>query len=144
MLLTNIIVISRQKLAWCIILIMSTGKKFKELVKIVAKLRRECPWDREQTFESLKPFLLEEVNEAIEAIDQRDYKHLAEEVGDMLLHVVMLSVLAEEKKKFKLDDVIAGIAAKMVRRHPHVFGQAKARSSKEVLKLWATIKKAEK
>ncbi|MFH1387394.1 MAG: MazG nucleotide pyrophosphohydrolase domain-containing protein [bacterium] len=123
---------------------MSTGKKFEELVEIVAKLRRECPWDREQTFETLKPFLIEEVHEAIEAIDNKDYKHLAEEVGDMLLHVVMLGAIAAEKKHFKIDDVIEGIGAKMIRRHPHVFGKAKAKNSKEVLKLWEKIKKTEK
>ncbi|MBU0502318.1 MAG: hypothetical protein KJ811_03620, partial [Candidatus Margulisbacteria bacterium] len=97
------------------------GQKFEEFVKIVRRLRKECPWDREQTLESLRPFLLEEVNEAIEAINKRDYENLGEEVGDMLLHVVMLSVFAEEDKHFNLEKVIDQISKKMIRRHPHVF-----------------------
>lgn len=122
---------------------MKTGKKFKDFVDIVRRLRKECPWDREQTLESLKPYLLEEVREAIAAIEKKDYKNLAEEVGDMLLHVVMLAVFAEEKGHFDLNDVIEGITRKMVRRHPHVFGKVKVKGKKEVLANWQKIKKAE-
>ena len=120
------------------------GVKFEKFVEIVRKLRKECPWDREQTLESLRPFLLEEVNEAIEAIENKDYENLAEEVGDMLLHVVMLSVFAEEDKHFHLEKVIDLISAKMKRRHPHVFGDLKASNKEEVMKRWKKIKKREK
>jgi MazG family protein len=117
---------------------------FREFVEIVRKLRRECPWDREQTFATLKPYLVEEVYEAIEAIDKKDFPQLAEELGDMLLHVVMLSVFAEQAKKFTVDDVIGSIAAKMVRRHPHVFGKAEAKDKAKVWKNWEKIKRQEK
>lgn len=121
-----------------------TGQKFEDFVKIVAKLRKECPWDREQTFETLKPYLVEEVYEALQAIDDKDYKKLPEELGDMLLHVVMLSVFAAEKKRFKIDDVINSISAKMIRRHPHVFGGKQAKNKEEVWTRWEQIKGQEK
>lgn len=116
------------------------GQKFENFVEIVKKLRRECPWDREQTMETLKPYLVEEVYEAIEAINDRDYHRLTEELGDMLLHVVMLSVFAEQAKKFNVDDVIGSISAKMIRRHPHVFGKIKAKDKAEVWMRWEKIK----
>lgn len=116
------------------------GQKFENFVEIVKKLRRECPWDREQTMETLKPYLVEEVYEAIEAINDRDYHWLTEELGDMLLHVVMLSVFAEQAKKFNVDDVIGSISAKMIRRHPHVFGKIKAKDKAEVWMRWEKIK----
>ena len=132
-------------------MIMQTGQKFEEFIEIVRKLRRECPWDREQTIESLKPYLVEEVYEAIEAINNKAYGHLAEELGDMLLHIVMLSVFAEEKKRFEINDVINSIAAKMVRRHPHVFACPSGRraggraKTKEAIWLkWEKIKKQER
>lgn len=121
----------------------NAGKRFEEFVDIVRKLRRECPWDREQTFQSLKPYLVEEVYEALQAIDERDFRKLTEELGDMLLHVVMLSVFAEQAKKFRIDDVIDSISAKMVRRHPHVFGKAKAKDKAEVWMRWERIKQEE-
>ena len=120
------------------------GQKLEKLVKIVERLRRECPWDREQTSASLKPYLVEEVYEALEAIDSKNYPQLAEELGDMLLHIVMLSVFAAEKGKFKIDQVIDLISAKMVRRHPHVFGRGKAKDKQEVWKKWEKIKQREK
>ncbi|MBN3032833.1 MAG: nucleoside triphosphate pyrophosphohydrolase [Candidatus Saganbacteria bacterium] len=123
---------------------MQTGQKFEEFIEIVRKLRKECPWDREQTSESLKPYLIEEVYEAIEAINGRDYGRLAEELGDMLLHIVMLSVFAEEKKRFKVGTVIDSIAAKMVRRHPHVFGKEKAKDKEKVWRNWEKIKGEER
>jgi tetrapyrrole methylase family protein/MazG family protein len=119
---------------------MRTGQIFEEFVEIVRKLRRECPWDREQTIESLKPYLVEEVYEAIEAINERAYGRLAEELGDMLLHIVMLSVFAEEKRRFEINDVINSIAAKMVRRHPHVFAKARAKTKEDVWLRWEKIK----
>ena len=119
-------------------------KKFDELLKIVRRLRKDCPWDREQTFETMKPFLLEEVNEVIEAIDEKDYRHLAEELGDMLLHIVMLAVFAEQAKKFKIEDVINSISAKMIRRHPHVFGGERLDTPEEVVGEWEKTKSREK
>jgi len=119
-------------------------EKFVEFVEIVAKLRRECPWDKQQTFETLKPYLIEEVHEAIEAIDEKDYDHLCEELGDMLLHVVMVAELAREQGHFNIEDVIKGISEKMVRRHPHVFGSKKLKNSKQVLNQWQKIKRQEK
>lgn len=123
---------------------MHTGQKFEEFVEIVRKLRKECPWDREQTIESLKPYLVEEVYEAIEAINDRAYGRLGEELGDMLLHIVMLSVFAAEKKRFQIDDVIDAIASKMVRRHPHVFARAAARTKEDVWLRWEKIKRQER
>jgi len=120
-----------------------TGKKFEEFVKIVNTLRKKCPWDRVQTIESLKPYLVEEVYEAIQAIEDKKYKILAGELGDMLLHIVMLSVFAKEKSYFDVQDVIDSISAKMIRRHPHVFGKGKAATKEEVWLKWEKIKQAE-
>jgi tetrapyrrole methylase family protein/MazG family protein len=117
-------------------------KKFDELVRIVRRLRARngCPWDRVQTHATLKPYMVEEVYEALEAIDLKDHKKLAEELGDMLLHVVMQAEIGREKKEFTLDDVIDSISAKMVRRHPHVFSNKKVRSVEEVWQRWEEIK----
>lgn len=123
---------------------MLTGQKFEEFIAIVRKLRKECPWDREQTIASLKPYLVEEVYEAIEAINDKAYGRLAEELGDMLLHIVMLSVFAEEKHHFEINDVVNSIAAKMVRRHPHVFAKARAKTKEDVWLRWEKIKRKEK
>ena len=123
---------------------MNTGRQFEEFIEIVRKLRQECPWDREQTIESLKPYLVEEVYEAIEAINNKAYGHLAEELGDMLLHIVMLSVFAEEKKRFEINDVINSIAAKMIRRHPHVFAGGGAKTKEDVWRRWEKIKRKER
>jgi tetrapyrrole methylase family protein/MazG family protein len=122
---------------------LSPGKNFEKLIAIVRQLRQKCPWDREQNFESLKPYLIEEVHEAIEAIDHQDYPHLAEETGDMLLHIVMLAVFAEEAGFFDINAVIESISAKMIRRHPHVFGRGRAKTKEQVLKNWKKIKRAE-
>ena len=121
-------------------------KDFDRLVEVVATLRKKCPWDKKQTHKSLKPYMLEEVGEAIEAIDENDYDHLCEELGDQLLHIVMHAAIAQEKKRFSIEDVINGICAKMIRRHPHVFTKNKKYkniSVKQVLKLWGEIKKNE-
>jgi len=120
-----------------------TGQKFERFIEVVKVLRRRCPWDRIQTFESLKPYLVEEVYEAIQAINDKKYKKLAGELGDMLLHIVMLSVFAEEKKLFKAEDVIDSISAKMIRRHPHVFAGKKAKTKEKVWYRWEQIKQAE-
>ncbi|MFC1568270.1 nucleoside triphosphate pyrophosphohydrolase [Candidatus Margulisiibacteriota bacterium] len=118
-------------------------KEFDQFVEIVKTLRSKCPWDRVQTIETLKPYLVEEVYEAIQAIDDKNHQKLAEELGDMLLHVVMLSGMAQEKKRFSIKDVIKTISRKMVRRHPHVFAKGEARTKEEVWLKWEKIKQAE-
>lgn len=119
---------------------------FNDLIEIIAQLRGPggCPWDIEQTHESLKKCLQEEAGEVMEAIDNKDDANLCEELGDLLLQVVMHAQIASETGRFTMDDVIQGVSAKMVRRHPHVFGDAKASTSEESLNLWAEIKKQEK
>lgn len=119
------------------------GRKFEEFVKIVKKIRKKCPWDRVQTFETLKPYLVEEVYEALQAIDDKDYQKLKEELGDMFLHVVMLAHMADEESRFSMGDVIDAIRAKMIRRHPHVFGEIKLKNAEEVLARWEKIKQTE-
>jgi MazG family protein len=103
-----------------------------------------CPWDAEQTHQSLIPNLIEEAYETVDAIERSDFPHLQEELGDLLLQVIFHSELAEEAGRFNLDDVARGIADKLVRRHPHVFSQSTASTSDAVLKQWDEIKRAEK
>lgn len=103
-----------------------------------------CPWDREQTHESILPQLIEESYEVISAVDDKNYPHLCEELGDLLLHIIFHSQMASEKKNFTIDDVINGITAKLIRRHPHVFGDVKVENAGEVVKNWDEIKAGEK
>lgn len=123
---------------------------FEEFLEIIKTLRSEngCPWDREQTHESLKPCVMEEAAElaaAIRIYDQtRDPENMIEELGDILLQVVMHSEIASEEGIFTIEDVIHGVSQKMIRRHPHVFGDVQAESSEQVLSNWEDIKKAEK
>ena len=125
-------------------------KSFDELKEVVSTLRSEngCPWDREQTHASLKAACIEEAAEVIcginilEATGRSD--NLKEELGDLLLQVLMHAQIAEEEGLFTLDDVVCGIKDKMIRRHPHVFGNAKAENPEEVVKNWNTIKAEEK
>ena len=119
---------------------------FKDLVEITAKLRAEdgCPWDREQTFESLRKYMREEAEEAVQAVDKNDMENLCEELGDVLFQVMLNSQIAKEKGLFSIDDVIGGICEKMVRRHPWVFGGEKINSTEEGEALWARIKMQEK
>lgn len=121
-------------------------KNLEELIKIVKILRSPegCQWDREQTHASLKPNMLEEAYEAIDAIDNNDLKHLKEELGDVLLQVVLHSQIAEEEKSFNIEDVAKEIKDKLIRRHPHVFGDKKLNSTEEILENWEEIKKTEK
>lgn len=120
--------------------------KFLNLVNIMKILRSErgCPWDIEQTNETIKNDTLEEAYELVEAINLKDDVNLKEELGDVLLHVVFHSQIADDEKRFSVSDVIDGINEKLIRRHPHVFGEAFASDSKEVLVQWDEIKKAEK
>ncbi len=114
--------------------------KFKELVDIVKKLRVECPWDKEQTNDSIKAATIEEAYEVVEAIDNKNYNELKKELGDLLLHIVFHSVMAEELNEFRLEDVIDSIKEKLIRRHPHVFGETVVNGSEEVKKNWEAIK----
>jgi tetrapyrrole methylase family protein/MazG family protein len=116
------------------------------LVELVRRLRAPdgCPWDRAQTHRSLRRYALEEAREVVEACDSGDMDELAEELGDLLLQVVLHAVIAEEEGAFGPDGVVAGLCGKLVRRHPHVFGEAKAASPEEVVTLWAATKAAER
>jgi XTP/dITP diphosphohydrolase len=115
-------------------------EKLRELWDVVARLRAECPWDREQTHASMRRFLLEEAYEAAEAISEGDDEALREELGDMLMHVFFHARIAEERGAFDLDDVAGVIVDKLVRRHPHVFGGADVADAAEVITNWETIK----
>jgi MazG family protein len=116
------------------------------LREIVARLRAPggCPWDREQTHESLRAALIEECYETIEAIEKADNANLREELGDLLLHIVMHTQMAEERDAFNFEDVVEAVCAKLIRRHPHVFGSAQATESVQVVHLWESIKRLEK
>lgn len=122
------------------------GEKFERLVEIMARLRGEggCPWDREQTFDSIKPYTLEEAYEVLDAIDRRDWRALAEELGDLILQAVFYAQMAAEAGHFTIADALDAINAKLVRRHPHVFGDAVATTAGEVLARWSQIKEEEK
>jgi tetrapyrrole methylase family protein / MazG family protein len=125
---------------------LATRADIQKLVDLVARLRGEngCPWDREQTRESLKPMLIEESYEVLDALDSDNPEELKEELGDLLFQVVFHAQIAEEKREFHLADVIDRLHDKMVRRHPHVFGGADLRTAEDVLKNWEDIKAAEK
>ena len=120
--------------------------RFDLLMEIMRKLRAPggCPWDAEQSHESLKRYLLEEAYEVIEAIDTKDAAHLKEELGDLLLQPVFHAAIAEEKGEFTMDDVLDAINEKLIRRHPHVFGEAVIESSEAQVENWEKIKKQEK
>ena len=120
--------------------------QFSSLRGIITQLRgpNGCPWDKEQTHESLKRYLIEECYELLEAIEEEDYDHIIEELGDVLLQVVLHSQIGEDDGMFSIDDVIKGISDKMVRRHPHVFGEVMVQDTEEVLSNWEDIKRKEK
>jgi len=114
--------------------------RINELREVVARLRAECPWDREQTHASMRRFLLEEAYEAAEAISEGDDQALCEELGDMLMHVFFHARMAEERGAFDLGDVAGHVVDKLVRRHPHVFGEVDVADAAEVITNWETIK----
>jgi MazG family protein len=114
--------------------------KFKEFYEIVKRLRVECPWDREQTNDSIKAATIEEAYEVVEAIDEKNYGELKKELGDLLLHIVFHTIIASEDNHFTLDEVIDSISEKLIRRHPHVFGNVEVNGSEEVKKNWESIK----
>ncbi len=124
----------------------ATPDSIQDLRKTVARLRAEdgCPWDRAQTHQSLADCLVEECSELLDTIDRRDMEHMREELGDVLLQVIMHTQLAEESGFFDLNEVAADINRKLVRRHPHVFGDEKAGNSEEALSRWEAIKATEK
>src|SRR2546428_1299666 len=123
-----------------------TGERFERAVSIMARLRGPggCPWDREQTFDSIKPYTLEETYEVLEAIDNRDWPELTGELGDLLLQVLFYSQMASEEGHFSVDDVLDRLSNKLVDRHPHVFGEVKADTPAEVLRNWEALKGEEK
>ncbi|HEY7111858.1 MAG TPA: nucleoside triphosphate pyrophosphohydrolase [Thermoanaerobaculia bacterium] len=120
---------------------MTRPEALERLASLVERLRRECPWDREQTPETIRTFLLEECHEALEAIDEGDPGRLKAELGDLLFQIFFLSTLASERGWFRLDDVANGIAEKMIERHPHVFGPTPARDAQEVARGWEARKR---
>lgn len=120
-----------------------TEKEYKELEEVVRLLRKECPWDRIQTNDSIKEATLEEAYEVVEAIDQKNYDELKKELGDLLLHVIFHSVIAEEEQKFTLAEVINLEKEKLIRRHPHVFGDVEVKDHNEVKQNWEKIKMTE-
>ncbi|SPE27931.1 nucleoside triphosphate pyrophosphohydrolase [Candidatus Sulfopaludibacter sp. SbA3] len=124
----------------------NAGLKFQKLVEIMGRLRAPggCPWDREQTFDSIKPFTLEETYEVLDAIDRRDWQDLAEELGDFLLQAVFYAQMASEGDLFQIGDALDAINSKLIRRHPHVFGDDSAETSGDVKRIWGEIKAAEK
>jgi MazG family protein len=120
--------------------------EFKSLVDVIERLLAPdgCPWDREQTLQSMRHLLVEETFEVIEAIDLNNHRLLEEELGDLLFNVAFLCILAEKERYFTLQDVLKHIVAKLVRRHPHIFGENRLQTSEEVLKQWDEIKKLER
>jgi MazG family protein len=124
----------------------TTGERFERAVSIMAQLRGPagCPWDREQTFDSIKPYTLEETYEVLEAIDNRDWEELTGELGDLLLQVLFYSQMAKEQGTFSIDTVLDRLSDKLVDRHPHVFAEVKADTSSDVLRNWEFLKAEEK
>jgi MazG family protein len=124
----------------------TTGERFERAVAIMERLRAPggCPWDREQTFDSIKPYTLEETYEVLEAIDNRDWQELPGELGDLLLQVLFYSEMAKEQGTFSIDDVLDRLSRKLIDRHPHVFGEAKAETSADVKRNWEALKVEER
>jgi nucleoside triphosphate diphosphatase len=124
----------------------STGERFERAVNIMARLRAPggCPWDREQTFDSIKPYTLEETYEVFEAIDNRDWPELAGELGDLLLQVLFYAEIAQEQGSFSIDDVLDRLSSKLINRHPHVFGDVKADTAADVKRNWDALKVEER
>jgi MazG family protein len=124
----------------------TTGERFERAVAIMERLRAPggCPWDREQTFDSIKPYTLEETYEVLEAIDNRDWQELPGELGDLLLQVLFYSEMAKEQGTFSIDDVLERLSRKLVDRHPHVFGDVKAETSADVKRNWEALKLEER
>src|SRR5688572_22531338 len=130
--------------------IESNSEAFSKLVKIMDELREKCPWDRKQTIHSLRQMTLEETYELTDAITESNWKSIREELGDLLLHIIFYSKIAEEKQEFNIKDVIEGISKKLVDRHPHIYGDAsnegklvEVRDEEDVKKNWEKLKMRE-
>tara|TARA_B100000029_G_scaffold189877_1_gene187731 strand:+ start:9817 stop:10590 length:774 start_codon:yes stop_codon:yes gene_type:complete len=125
---------------------MTTSNNFEQLIAIVKKLRSEngCPWDKKQTHNSLLPYFLEEVYEVIDAIDNNDPMALSEELGDVLFHIIFQAEIAKETDEFNLNEVLSLINKKLIRRHPHVFGEKNTKDLSQIKKNWEAIKEKEK
>jgi MazG family protein len=125
---------------------LSAAEKFDRLIALMARLRAPggCPWDREQTFDSIKPHTLEETYEVLDAIDRRAWPELAEELGDYMLQAVFYAQMAAERNLFTIEDALDAINEKLLRRHPHVFGDQSATTSGDVKRIWSEVKAAEK
>ena len=117
---------------------------FKDLLKIMERIREKCPWDKKQTNESILKYLKEETEEFIQALKEKDYKGIKEELGDILWQVIFHSQILKEKNILTIEDVIDNLCKKMIRRHPHVFGNKKVKDEKEVIENWEKIKEKEK
>ncbi len=115
-------------------------KEFQRLVQIMKRLRKECPWDKAQTPETLRQYIMEEAYETIEAIDNKHWAELRKELGDLLLQIVFQAEIAEEENRFKLEEVIQHINEKLIERHPHVFGEVRVNNAAEVKDNWEQIK----
>ena len=122
---------------------MKNGRKFEKLLEITKELRQRCPWDRKQTMQTLKPYMIEETYEALEAIDEGDPGKIKEELGDVLFQVVFQAHIAGEKNLFDIGDVLEGISMKMVSRHPHVFGDMELKTAEDVIEKWQEHKRRE-
>lgn len=125
---------------------LTLGARFERLVAIMARLRAPggCPWDREQSYDTIKPYTIEETYEVLDAVDRRDYAGLCEELGDFMLQAVFYAQIAQEDGRFSIADSLDAINEKLVRRHPHVFSDGDAKTSDQVLKRWEEIKAVEK
>jgi MazG family protein len=125
---------------------MTSGEKFEKLVSIMARLRASdgCPWDREQSFDTIKPYLLEETYEVMDAIDARAWPDLADELGDLMLQPVFFAQMASEAGHFRIEDSLDAINNKLIRRHPHIFGESEAQTADDVKKRWDEIKREER
>ncbi len=120
-----------------------TADSFLRLVKIMDELREQCPWDKKQTIHTLRSMTIEELYELVDAIDSNDWKGIKEELGDLFLHLLFYSRIGREESQFILDDVLNGIAEKLIRRHPHIYGDLEVKDEEEVKKNWQKIKAAE-
>jgi XTP/dITP diphosphohydrolase len=122
---------------------MAVEKSFLRLVSIMDELREKCPWDKKQTIETLRPLTIEETYELTDAISDNDWKGIKEELGDILLHIIFYAKIGTEQQKFTLEEVLEGISEKLVRRHPHIYGDVNVNNDEDVKKNWEQIKMQE-
>src|ERR1017187_5745338 len=122
------------------------GENLRKLIELTVRLRSPtgCPWDRAQDYDTLKPLLLEEAYEVVDAVNARDFEGLEDELGDLLFQVVFYSRIAEEEGRFTIDDVVEHVHSKLIRRHPHVFGDVQAGNADEALQSWLSVKEQER